>query len=47
VATKSTKGFEQVARYTVADSPTWSHPVILGKQLLVKDEANLILWSFD
>jgi outer membrane protein assembly factor BamB len=47
VTTKNTRGFESVARYTVADSPTWSHPVILGKQLLVKDEANLIMWSFE
>lgn len=47
VAGKSVKGFEQLARYTVADSPTWSHPVILGKQILVKDETNLTLWSVD
>jgi outer membrane protein assembly factor BamB len=47
VAAKSPKGFEQVARYTVADSPTWSHPLILGKQLLIKDKANLTLWSFE
>jgi outer membrane protein assembly factor BamB len=47
VASKSLKGFEPVARYTVADSATWAHPLILGKQLLVKDMENLILWSFE
>ena len=47
VAAKSVKGFEPVARYTVADSPTWSHPIFLGKQILVKDEANLTMWSLE
>ena len=47
VAAKSVKGFEPVARYTVADSPTWSHPIILGNQILVKDEANLTMWSLE
>ncbi|MEW6125689.1 MAG: PQQ-binding-like beta-propeller repeat protein [Acidobacteriota bacterium] len=46
VAAKGSKGFEQLARYTVADSPTWSHPLIFGKQLLIKDEKNLTLWRF-
>lgn len=47
VAAKSVKGFEQLARYSVANSPTWSHPVILGKQILVKDETSLTLWNLE
>jgi outer membrane protein assembly factor BamB len=47
VAAKSLKGFEPLARYTVADSPTWSLPVLLDKQVLTKDESNLTLWSFE
>jgi len=47
IASKSAKGFEQRARYTVADSPTWAHPVVMGKQILVKDEANLTLWNIE
>jgi outer membrane protein assembly factor BamB len=47
VAAKSLKGFEALAKYTVADSPTWSVPVLLDKQLLTKDESNLTLWSFE
>ena len=47
VVNKSATGFEQVARYTVADNPTWSHPVLLGKQILIKDSSNLSLWSFE
>ena len=47
VSKKSAKGFESIAHYTVADHPTWSHPVVLGKRILVKDDANLTLWSLE
>lgn len=47
VTAKSAKGFEQLARYTVADSSTWSHPIIFGKQILIRDESNLTLWSLE
>lgn len=47
VANKGAKGFEQIARYTVANSSTWAHPVVIGRQILIKDEANLMLWSID
>ena len=47
VVNKSIKSFEPVAHYKVADSPTWSCPVILGKQILVKDASALILWSLE
>jgi len=30
----------------VADSPTWAHPVFLGKEVLVKDKTTLALWGF-
>jgi outer membrane protein assembly factor BamB len=47
VVKKRARGFEPVKKYTVADSPTWAHPVVLGKQILVKDDANLRLWSLE
>lgn len=47
VAAKSAQAFTPLARYTVADKPTWSHPVIFGKQVLIKDDAHLTMWSFD
>jgi outer membrane protein assembly factor BamB len=47
VLKKSPAGFQQLAKYTVADSSTYAHPVLLGKQVLVKDEGNLSLWSFE
>ncbi len=47
VAHKNPKSFEQVARYAVADSAVWTHPVAFGKHLLVKDSASLALWSVE
>ena len=35
------KSFAPAARYTVANSPTWAHPVFLGDRILVKDETTL------
>jgi outer membrane protein assembly factor BamB len=35
------KGYAPAAEYTVADSPTWAHPVVLGERILVKDETTL------
>jgi outer membrane protein assembly factor BamB len=46
VAEKTGEAFRKLAQYSVADSPTWAHPVILGSQLLVKDFSSLALWSF-
>jgi outer membrane protein assembly factor BamB len=47
VTAKSEKGFEAVAKYQAADSPTWAHPVIWGKQILIKDDSSLALWSVE
>jgi len=35
------KEYLPVAQYTVATSPTWAHPVLVGRQLLIKDENTL------
>jgi outer membrane protein assembly factor BamB len=35
----------KVAQYTVADSPTWAHPVVMDDRILVKDMTRLTLWS--
>jgi outer membrane protein assembly factor BamB len=47
VAKKSAKGFEQVAKYSVADSATHAHPVVVGKKILIKDDAAMALWSLE
>ncbi len=42
----SAKEYAPLAEYTVANSPTWAHPVVVsGTRILVKDETNLISLS--
>jgi outer membrane protein assembly factor BamB len=41
----SDKQFEQLARYKVAETATWAHPVILPGGVLVKDESKLTFWQ--
>jgi outer membrane protein assembly factor BamB len=36
------KTYSPVAEYTVAPSPTWAHPLVIGKRILIKDETTLI-----
>jgi outer membrane protein assembly factor BamB len=40
----SDRQFEPLARYKVAETPTWAHPAILPSGLLIKDESTLALW---
>ena len=47
VAKANSSGLEQLRRYSVAKSPTWAHPVLAGKRILVKDAESLTLWSLD
>jgi outer membrane protein assembly factor BamB len=42
----SGEGLKPVAEHTIADSPTWAHPVVLGSRVLIKDVSNLTLWDF-
>ena len=45
VIRKNPKAFEVVRKYTVADSPTWAHPVLVGNDILIKDATTLALWG--
>ncbi len=47
VSKKSAQAFEQVTRYSVSDAPVWTHPVLLGRQILIKSDNALALWSLD
>ena len=47
VAKKSAKGFEQLAKYSVADSATHAHPVAIGKSILIKDDGAIALWNIE
>jgi len=41
------KEAQVLKKYHVADSPTWAHPVIVGRQVLIKDASTLALWSIE
>ena len=43
----SRTGFEEVRRYTVAETTTWAQPVISGNRVFVKDASSLTLRTFD
>jgi outer membrane protein assembly factor BamB len=45
VARKSPEKFEEVHRYRVADGQTWSQPILLGRDLLVRDESSVTAWT--
>ena len=47
VAKASGKGFEPLRHYTVAESPTWAHPLPLRKGVVIKDLNTLALWSVE
>lgn len=39
--------FKEVAKYKVADTPTWAMPILAGKRIYVKDRDSLILWTIE
>lgn len=41
------KQFEVLKKYSVADSPTWAHPVLVGNRILIKDASTLALLSLE
>jgi outer membrane protein assembly factor BamB len=42
VVEPSATAYKAVAEYTVADSQTWTHPVLLRNRIFVKDETTLV-----
>jgi outer membrane protein assembly factor BamB len=46
VARPNPTKFDEIKRYTIADSAVWAHPALSGRLLLVKDVDKLICWSF-
>jgi outer membrane protein assembly factor BamB len=43
----SAKGFKELAKYKVADSPTYAYPVVAGNRVFIKDRDNLRLWTIE
>jgi len=38
---------EEVKRYAIADSPTWAHPAVAGRTIVVKDVERVIVWKVE
>jgi outer membrane protein assembly factor BamB len=47
IAKASGKAFEPLRHYTVADSPTWAHPLVLPDGVVIKDKTTLALWGVE
>ena len=47
IAKASAKAFEPLRRVTVADSPTWAHPLVLPDGVVIKDKTTLASWSVE
>lgn len=45
VARRNPAKFEELRRYTIANSPVWAHPAVAPGALLVKDADKLICWA--
>jgi outer membrane protein assembly factor BamB len=43
----SNKEYTELARYKVADSPTWAYPIIAGSRVFVKDRDTVTLWTME
>jgi outer membrane protein assembly factor BamB len=41
----STVAFEEIRRYDVAPSPTWAHPALDGRRIVVKDQDSVVAWD--
>jgi len=46
IARASGEKLDRLAHYSVADSPTWAHPVPVEGGLLIKDLETLTLWTW-
>jgi outer membrane protein assembly factor BamB len=40
-------GYEELARYSVSDTPIYAHPVIAGNRVFVKDQETIALWMIE
>jgi outer membrane protein assembly factor BamB len=47
VTSAADKGAKVIRKYRVAEKPTWAHPAIVGKNILIKDETELAMWGLE
>jgi outer membrane protein assembly factor BamB len=46
VARASATAYDEVRRYTIAESAVWAHPAVVRDRIVVKDVEKLTAWSF-
>jgi outer membrane protein assembly factor BamB len=46
VARAQATAYEELRRYTIAESEVWAHPALLGNRIVVKDVDKVIVWGF-
>ena len=39
--------FKQIASYKVADSATYTYPIVAGNRIYIKDQDSVILWTIE
>jgi outer membrane protein assembly factor BamB len=47
LAFKPGSQYTQLARFTLAGSETWAHPVVAGNRIFIKDSEMVALWSIE
>ena len=43
--TRRSEAFEELRRYKVAEGQTWAHPVLLGRDVVIRDADSVAVWS--
>jgi outer membrane protein assembly factor BamB len=41
------KQYAELAKYKVADTETWAHPIVAGKRVFIRDRDSVALWTFE
>ena len=47
IAKATGQGFEPLHTYSVAESPTWAHPLVLHDGVVIKDATTLARWGIN
>jgi outer membrane protein assembly factor BamB len=45
VVRRTPETYQEVKRYTIAESQTWAHPVVLGGELVIRDADSIAVWA--
>ncbi len=40
-------GYTEIAKYKVADTPVYAHPVVAGNRVFVEDQDSVTLWTVE